>query len=437
MFSYKRRNSLQRFAKLLIFISCVVTWILWDNSAIVYQQVRRLISTERRHGVDVTSNCKTGTIERYTSCFIKNRLQCDHMPIIHSVFADYDDNQVVFVGITYRGEKWSEQSFICEFPNGDKTMTDPIVKDARSFGATPQYILVITCPFPDQFSSSSAYHQQMFNVSLRRNTFPTAAYINIPICSSHKTLTKKEKHPLILCTMAKNMDRFFPTWLDYYRHIGVNHVYIYDNSKRESLPKVLKTYIDNDFVSVIPWSHDHTPWKTYLEVQIAHENDCVWRNKHRSEWILKVDLDEFVQPMNPDKPLLTDYIANYTSGNIACLQMQSWFFGRKKHEKFLHLNTTIEANRWRASNPDPLNMGHDKCIIRPKNVHYFKIHGVKLGGETLTLDPLNEVRLTHYRSSNPLHYGFSRRYEVKDLSMLKIWKQIRGCDIRDEECKHL
>ncbi|XP_033120996.1 beta-1,4-galactosyltransferase galt-1-like [Anneissia japonica] len=375
------------------------------------------------------------------SCFFENRLECDCMPTINSVFADYTENRVVFIGITFFGKKWSAESFLCEFPNGDKTVTDPIVKDSRSFGIIPQYALVITCPFPADFSNSSAFSERRFNINLRRKKLPSVAYAKIPICASHKKfgLTEEKKHSLIICTMTKDMDGFFPMWLDYHRHVGVDHIYIYDNSRRGSLPNSLSRYTADGFVSIIPWAHVYTPWKNFTEVQIPQENDCIWRNKHKSKWVLSIDVDEFIQPMDPDKPYIKDYIKNFNFTNIGCFKIHNWYFG----SRFYKSNSTsvIEHNRWRIKSPTLINIGHDKCIIQPENVHYFKTHQIKLGGDTLTLDPYKELRLVHYRASNPRHKRgpkyFQLNYNVKDLSMLKIWKKIHGCHRRDIECQEL
>ncbi|XP_033121027.1 uncharacterized protein LOC117120125 [Anneissia japonica] len=447
MFIFSRRKWCT-FKRIILFlvILCNFRLIIWlsSNETILRNgQLKALFSSGRNfldnnvHMPTAQPNCsvQNSSDEDEESCFLKNKLLCEFMPTIHSVFADYRENRVVFIGITYFGNNWSTKSFLCEFPNGNRTVTDAILNDGRSFGATPQYVLVITCPFPDEFLNSSFFSQQRFYINLRRKELPSVAYVKIPICASHKTLNEKKKHSLIICTMAKDMDHFFPTWLDFHLHIGVDHVYIYDNSKRGSLSNALSRYLANGFVSVIPWAHEHTPWKTYLEVQIAHENDCVWRNKHTSEWIIKIDVDEFLQPMNPDKPYITDYINNYTLTNIGCLKVQSWFFGSNVQN--WNSMTVIENNRWRVKAPTAVNKGRDKCIIKPKNVHYFKIHHIKLGGDTLTLDPYNELRLAHYRSSNPIHRRFHLNYSVKDLSVLRIWKQINDCKRHDIECMNL
>lgn len=366
-------------------------------------------------------------------CYLRDRLSCSGMPTIHSAFFDVVSEEVVFTGITFLIDTWENETFYCEFSDGSVSVSDPILNDTRSFGGQPQYVIVITCPVTSSYLSQSksaniGTDKNPHRITLRRASEPRYAYKDIPACSAGVKDEKKYKF-LSLCTMAKGMDDFFRVWLLYYRYMGVDHAYIYDNSPETSLIKVLRPFIRIGYVTVVPWAHQYTPTKTYLEVQIAHENDCLWRHRHDTKWVIKVDVDEFMQPMDPKTPRIIDFINNFGTipDTVAALRVRNWFFSKlpsNVSRDILYSGTVIERNPWRSPFPTEENRGRDKCLVLPQRVHYFKIHGVKIGGDTVTLNPATEMRLVHYRSENPMHRNFRIHQFVRDDSMRNIWEKI-------------
>ncbi|XP_071806474.1 uncharacterized protein [Asterias amurensis] len=359
------------------------------------------------------------------TCYLRDKLSSPELPDLHSVFSDPMSGEVIFVGLKLLKHRWHEGPFRCEFSDGQMSETKQILEDRQSFGHFPQYVVVLTCPIPEPFR-----WRVRFKINLRRLAANTT-YVNLTVCTSGASPEKLYK--LAICTMVKNSDSFIPEWLDYHRFVGVEHVFIYDNEleTKTTLPESLTDYIENGFVTIIPWAHSVSRFKTYLEVQIAHENDCVWRYKHNVHWMVKIDVDEYVQPMNEEKPYITDYINSTIFNNVASVRIQNWFFGHPPN--FTHdSDSIIERNCWRSEQPTLQNTGHDKNILRPINVHYFKIHSVKLGGDVISADPYTELRLVHYREDNPRARHFSLpTFSERDDSMVRIrnesllWRESR------------
>ena len=347
------------------------------------------------------------------TCFFKDKLSGGNMPDIHSVFADPILGYVVFIGLKFLPDPWDKLNYFLDYENGESVECDDILKDRRNIGFMPQYMLVITCPLSD-----SVRTKKQFQGTLRSSENKT--HENITICTSGVSVEKRQF--LSMCTMVRNVDSFIPDWLDFHRYLGVEHVYIYDNEEAHvtTLPTTLKEYIADGYVTVIPWHHSTSPMKTYLEVQIAHENDCIWRHKYDVEWMIKIDVDEYIQPMDPKRPLLTDYLKDPSYKRLSAIRMSNWFFG---HPKSIRPKgpTIIHRNMWRSKEPTMQNTGHDKNILRPINVHYFKIHNVKMGSDTISADPYDELRLVHYRGDNPrsLHFELPQ-FTERDSSMLSL-----------------
>ena len=373
-------------------------------------------------------------------CFLPRKLDQSGMPIVHSVFFDAESRQVIIIGVLryFNGsfnESWHGELFRCEHTVDNYTQiitfSDPIVQDYKRFGDESQFSVVITCPLPDEL-----LNRQYFMMTLRRVSKPDLSYNNIIVCQGAPK--KSPKHVLTMCTMTKNMDRYIPHWLNYYKFLGVEHVYIYDNEREalSTLPKTSKRYVDSGFLTIIPWAHAASPNRTHRELQVASENDCMWRYKHTSQWMIKVDVDEFLQPMDPNRTKITEYLydENYDYDKLGSLRVQSWFFCR--HPKVYHLKplektpSVIERNLVRNVNPSEVNIGRDKAITRPANIHYYKIHGVKLGGDTVTLSPSKEMRMVHYRGDNPRHTGFCNPgRQVPDFSMIRLWYRLHGANM--------
>ncbi|XP_038066274.1 uncharacterized protein LOC119736304 [Patiria miniata] len=366
------------------------------------------------------------------TCYLRDKLQSLWMPDLHSVFSDPISGQVVFVGLKLLKHRWHGDEFRCEFPDGQVSRTH-VLRDGRSSGYFPQYVVVLTCPIPDTFR-----WRARFRLNLRR--VPTnTSYVNVTVCTSG--VSPEKRYKLAICTMVKNADSFIPEWLTFHRYVGVEHVFIYDNEQVEksNLTRTLNDFIDEGFVTVIPWAHSVSPYKTYLEVQIAHENDCIWRHKHDVDWMIKIDVDEYIQPMDANRThVITDYLSESIFDHVAAVRIQNWFFGHPPRIA-PRGDSVIERNRWRSKLPTLQNTGHDKNILRPINVHYFKIHSVKLGGDVISADPHTELRLVHYRSDNLRARRFSLPdFSVKDESMVKLrnaaLSSLMGQDSTTVEC---
>ncbi|XP_022101324.1 uncharacterized protein LOC110984963 [Acanthaster planci] len=348
------------------------------------------------------------------TCYLRDKLRSLWMPDLHSVFSDPVSGQVVFVGLKLLRHSWHGDEFRCEFPDG-QVRRSHILRDGRSSGYFPQYVVVLTCPLPEQYR-----WRTRFQMNLRRVTTNTS-YTNVTVCTSG--VSPEKQYKLAICTMVKNADSFIPEWLSFHKYVGVEHAFIYDNEHHENsnLTRTLAAYIKDGFVTIIPWAHSVSPYKTYLEVQIAHENDCIWRHKHDVDWMIKIDVDEYIQPMDVNRThFITDYLNESMFDHVGAVRVQNWFFGRP-----LNIaprgESVIERNRWRSKVPTLQNTGHDKNILRPINVHYFKIHNVKLGADVISADPHTELRLVHYRTDNQRARRFSLpKFSVRDESMVEL-----------------
>ena len=96
------------------------------------------------------------------------------------------------------------------------------------------------------------------------------------------------------CTICRLENIYIKEFVDHYKALGVDHMYIYDNNlpSTENISDVLQSYIDNDFVTVINYQdQEKHPMGDAL---ISAFTDCWETNKNEYDWILFLDNDEFL-----------------------------------------------------------------------------------------------------------------------------------------------
>ena len=398
-----------------------------SRAAVDWEQ--ELILTQRKnskYSISTNKNFYLYSVPREGMCFFSRFLEGEGMPKLYSAFADPLSHNVVFIGTRLLAENWTSETLVAQFENGETVLCDPIVEDYFSLGYISQFNIVLTCALPKSF-----HQREIFSLTLQRTSnvkkYSRFAYDNVTVCSSGGS--RFRRYSLAACTMLRNMDHFLPEWITFHRYVGVQHFFLYDNEPEETstLRHTLRKEIIQGVVTVIPWTHKAEGQKTYLEVQIAHENDCMWRNRYRAKWMMKIDVDEFVQPMNKSRPRIIDYLQEPRFDRIGAARLQNWFFGRSFNSTSPTNGSIVERNVRRAEYPTPENSGRDKNIVQPKYAHYFKIHAIKVGAETISLNPYRELRLVHYRQDNHrVRYFDFPPLKTQDLSMLRLIGKARN-----------
>lgn len=102
-----------------------------------------------------------------------------------------------------------------------------------------------------------------------------------------------------LCAIAKNENIYVREWVEYYKSIGISHIYIYDNNETdgERFEEVINDYISNGFVSIINvrgiekgLSYD----KDDVNLQPKCYAECYETYGKNYDYIAFFDVDEFL-----------------------------------------------------------------------------------------------------------------------------------------------
>ena len=206
-------------------------------------------------------------------------------------------------------------------------------------------------------------------------------------------------------------------WLEefiiYYKHIGFEHFYLYDNEgsnggdgtqthnkynfpinttstlqNQLDLQTILQKY--NDCITYIKWQPKYNDIIIYAQTQSM--NDCLAKYGHDNEWIAFFDLDEFIYSATYNNFNLSNYLKSLDI-TISCVKLTQ----KKFLDRFLSTEKCI-TQEFKCISEDNLDTSHwaPKNIVRCKDVVYVSyIHDIVVKTQTYTPD-IHILRFNHY-----------------------------------------
>ena len=115
-------------------------------------------------------------------------------------------------------------------------------------------------------------------------------------------LKKIKKIKTALCVIAKKENKYIKEFIDHYKNLGFNKVFLYDNNdiEDENFDTILKKYIKNKFVKIINF-------RGLIRPQQLAYSQCYNNNKYNYDWIAFYDVDEFLYFYNYKK--INDFLS--------------------------------------------------------------------------------------------------------------------------------
>ena len=100
-----------------------------------------------------------------------------------------------------------------------------------------------------------------------------------------------------LCCIAKMENNYIREFIEHYKNLGVDHVFLYDNNDTdgENFEDVIGDHIENGYIEVIDF-------KNRKICQLDAYNDCYKNRCNGYDWVCFFDCDEFLDLRN-DKSL--------------------------------------------------------------------------------------------------------------------------------------
>jgi hypothetical protein len=192
--------------------------------------------------------------------------------------------------------------------------------------------------------------------------------------------------------LFKNEAHILKEWIEHYLHHGADHFFLIDDASTDASIDILTPYIEKGIVTLFREKCNY-----FLGRQMHLYNKCIYPHYKETEWLLMVDLDEFVwSPMNVNL-----YEVLKTCSEIGQIQMQQSLYGSNGH--IIQPESIVSYFTRRSLDEPTKSPGNLKYFINSKfEFTHFAIHSAffrekenETNGRFLILDPSYFV-LNHY-----------------------------------------
>jgi hypothetical protein len=132
-------------------------------------------------------------------------------------------------------------------------------------------------------------------------------------------------YKLSVGALFKNESHSIREWIEHYLYHGVDHFYLIDDSSTDNSIEIIQPYIDNGIVTLFSGNN----WGYYLGRQMNMYNHFIMPRLQESEWLLIVDLDEYVwSPQSIDLKFILNQCRH-----IGQIQINNTVFGSNGHRR--------------------------------------------------------------------------------------------------------
>lgn len=313
------------------------------------------------------------------------------------------------------------------------------------------------------------YSVAVFKCSLPRNDIPQYVSLVVRSCSTPLNLLRIHTNTykpnatyernFTVCVTPLNFryGRAYELveWLELNVILGAEKFMFYNHSSARNVARVLDLYSRRGLVNVIQWRlpmgvdtfpKTDEPVDIHYFGQLAALNDCLMRNKRISEYIVTLDLDEFIIPHSNKSFSWTDILLEIQKPHCAVFRnvffRKEWTRGNltfptiklaEKYKLVTLLKTEHDGNIWTANQ-------RSKYMVQTNAADLLGVHYVprmKSGYARSSIAPLEVALLHHYR--NWEEYNDTRVRQFDDTVVRKfadaltfrvenIWSEMEGVE---------
>ncbi|XP_022236008.1 uncharacterized protein LOC111083656 [Limulus polyphemus] len=235
----------------------------------------------------------------------------------------------------------------------------------------------------------------------------------------------------------------FIEFIELNRIFGAQHFVLYNNTIGHDVACVMRQYMANGMMTVLPWKLDLVSQKEIrTEGLFAALNDCLYRTMYRFRFVLMIDFDEFIVPHKSESLIeMLGFLINKKPAKTGAYSFQNSFFylqwpkDPKSSSLPLHLVTLERTMRKLKFHP---HKQRSKCIVLPERVVEMGNHFVWefLPGRAMVDIPSSIGFLHHYRICefggndciNTTSVVDRRIYRWKDQLVQAVQTRLRNWD---------
>jgi hypothetical protein len=254
---------------------------------------------------------------------------------------------------------------------------------------------------------------------------------------------KPKKYNLSICAVFRNEKPYLKEWIQYHLDRGVDHIYLYNVGSTDRPIEILKHFIENKVVTLRQWpdlsgkpSENQDAFWALSTMASAYENAARFVALPETEWLLFLDIDEFLTPVNSTQ--VAETLKKYK--NAPGIILGEDCFDASAMDDFPRKDLVIETVDMTA-NEKPLPRSVEKMIFKPEACKYFSWppYRYTFQNERVAVKAgKNELRVNRYQHRHRGHYFFGKAKEKlkldhRGLSDLDLHQLLQEYDIEDQE----
>lgn len=182
--------------------------------------------------------------------------------------------------------------------------------------------------------------------------------------------SRSKKYNISVCAIFKNEAKYLKEWIEYHMLIGIDHFYLYNIESTDRFANILKDYIKKETVTLINWpdlGRNQSDEIGILGMQIpAYENAIHVVAKNETEWLIFIDIDEFLLPLNSE---LNELVEKYKQ--FSGIVLPKLYFNAAQNEYFPQKDLVVESSEILASVDDESIKSIQKILFKPDQCATF------------------------------------------------------------------
>lgn len=204
-----------------------------------------------------------------------------------------------------------------------------------------------------------------------------------------------------------NRDYELVEWIELNRILGAEKIIVYNYSSAKNVQDVLEYYSKQGVTDVVEWNIPVTVDTTNPDIhyfgQVAALQDCLYRNKGVSEYVVNLDLDEFIIPHADNTQTWSDMLKQVDKNSSVYL-FRNTFFKKEWNNSGIDIQNKSLVDRLKLVTLQKLQ--HERKMFGPSQrskyiaktalVSRLMIHQVP--GIKQLVVPADLAYLHHYRN---------------------------------------
>lgn len=231
--------------------------------------------------------------------------------------------------------------------------------------------------FGDPIENVSKSIQIYQNINLIRE-IPEAREDDLHFSLDTFNIKKNNNNKLIIIAIFKNESHILEEWIAFHLKQGVDKIYLIDNGSTDNYQSIVKKYLITGDISIIVDSTPHAQNILYNKYYLPIAK--------LSEWVLIIDLDEFIYSRGP-YPTIVDYL-DTLDNNISRIHIPWKCYGSNGHIEQPNRVLANFTKRAGLDNAD-IKIANVKSITRGSKIKTLDLHHSNIGDGIITISGKN------------------------------------------------